>query len=85
MASIRDEAQDLGAISWSIIARETAADACLGHFLYLNKHEGKVDVNDPVLTSLLPVCEFRTVSWFHHPFMVGSFNTSMPPTKGLRL
>ena len=57
MASIRDDAQELGAISWSIIARETAADACLGHLLYLIEHEGRVDVNDPVLASLSPVCE----------------------------
>ena len=27
----------------------------------------------------------RTVSWFHRPFVEGSFSTSMPPTKELRL
>ena len=51
-----DDAQELGAISWSLLARETAADACLGHLLSLIEHEGRVDVNDPALASLSPVC-----------------------------
>ena len=45
MTSIRDNPQGLRAISWSLLPRETAADVC------------RVDVNDPVLASLSPVCE----------------------------
>jgi len=57
MASIRDDANELGAISWSLLARETAADSCLGHLLHLIEHEGRVDINDPVLARLSPACE----------------------------
>ncbi|KAJ8335347.1 hypothetical protein SKAU_G00386890 [Synaphobranchus kaupii] len=57
MASIREDAQELGAISWPLLARETAADACLSHLLHLIEHEDRVDANDPALASLSPVCE----------------------------
>ena len=57
MASIRSDAQELGAISWSLLARETAADACLGRLLHLIEREDRVDATDPALASLSPVCE----------------------------
>ena len=93
MASIRDDAQELGAISWSLLARETAADACLGHLLSLIEHEGRVDVNDPALASLSPVCGSvyaqDGVLLYHdrvvvppslRPSVNESFGTSMSPT-----
>ncbi|KAK5915526.1 hypothetical protein CesoFtcFv8_001108 [Champsocephalus esox] len=57
MASIRDDARELGAVSWPLLARETAADGCLGHLLQLIEQEGGIDVNDPALASLSSVCE----------------------------
>ena len=93
MASIRDDAQELGAISWSFLARETAADACFGHLLYLIEHEDRVDVNIPVLASLSPVCgsiytQDGVLLYYDHvvvprPSVNESFGTSMPPTKEL--
>lgn len=57
MAFIRTGARELGAIFWSLLAQETAADACLGHLPYLIEREGRVDVLDPALASLSPVCD----------------------------
>ncbi|XP_077359925.1 uncharacterized protein LOC144005545 [Festucalex cinctus] len=57
MASIRVDAQDLGAISWSLLAQETAADACFARVLHLIENEGRIDASDPALAGLSPVCE----------------------------
>eukprot|EP00794_Sanderia_malayensis_P001442 gene1442-1587_t len=57
MASIRDDATSLCAISWSVLAEETARDASLGHALNLLEHKGTVDSRDPALSSLSPVCK----------------------------
>lgn len=57
MASIRADAQELGALPWSLIAWETAADACLGRLLNQLERGEEVDVNDPTLAVLGPACE----------------------------
>ncbi|XP_048589654.1 uncharacterized protein LOC125573262 [Nematostella vectensis] len=57
MASIRNDAHDLGAISWPILAQETATDPCLGHLLRLIEQDVVVDPNDPALSSLGHLCE----------------------------
>lgn len=56
MASIRGDAQELGAVTWPLLAQETAADACLGRLLYMIEHEGGVDQHDPAVAGLSPVC-----------------------------
>lgn len=45
MASIRDDAHELGAVSWSLLAQETPAKAFLGHLLHLIEHGDGIDVN----------------------------------------
>ena len=57
MASIRSNAQDLGAISWSLLAQETAADPSFNHLLTLMDQEGSIDSHDPALASLSPICD----------------------------
>ena len=56
MASIRQDAQQLGTVSWSLIAQETAADPSLGHLLKLIEQGTQTfDRNDPALASLRPI------------------------------
>ena len=57
MASIRGDAQELGAVSWSLLAQESAADPCHGHLLRLIERGDGVDMNDPALADLSSVCE----------------------------
>ena len=58
MASIRNEAQELGTISWPLLAQEKATDASLGHLHKLVEQGTRnVNSNDSALTSLWPICE----------------------------
>ena len=58
LASIRNDAQELGTIPWSLLAQETETDASLGHILHLiEQGSSSFDSNDPVLTNLWPTCE----------------------------
>ena len=58
MASIRHDAQELGTISWPLLAQETAADTSLSHLLKLiEQGTHSFDRNDPILASLWPICE----------------------------
>lgn len=57
MASIRDDACELSAISWSVLAQETAVDPCFGRLLYLIEHGCEIDANNPALAGLSPVCD----------------------------
>ncbi|CAJ1061303.1 uncharacterized protein LOC117484300 [Xyrichtys novacula] len=56
MASICTDAQELGAISWFLLAQETAPYACFSHLLYLIEHGERVDANDSALAGLSSVC-----------------------------
>lgn len=58
MASIRHDAQELGIISWSLLAQETATDASLSHLLKLvEQGVTNFDRTDPALSNLWPICE----------------------------
>ena len=58
MASVRNDVQDLGTISWSLLAAETAADTSLGHLLKLiEQGTTSFDSNDPKLAQLWPICQ----------------------------
>ena len=58
MASICSEAEELGHISWSTIAQETAADASLAQLVKLiGQGERNFDSTNPVLASLWPLRE----------------------------
>ena len=57
VASIRDDATALSAISWSLLAQETVKDTCFGHALNVIKDRGNIDSRDPALGSLIPICE----------------------------
>ena len=58
MASICNEAEELGHISWSTIAQETAADASLAQLVKLiGQGERNFDSTNPVLASLWPLRE----------------------------
>lgn len=58
MASIRNDAQELGTIPWSLIAHGTAADESLGHLQkLLAQGNQSFDSKDTALASLWPVCE----------------------------
>ena len=58
MASISKEAQELGTISWSLIAQETATDTLLSHLLQrIEQGTQHFDRNDPAITPLWPICE----------------------------
>ena len=58
MASIRSDTQELGTISWSLIARETAADTSLSNLLTLNEQgQTSLALNNPSLEPLWPICE----------------------------
>ena len=58
MASIRSDTQELGTISWSLIARETAADTSLSNLLTLNEQgQTSLALNNPSLAPLWPICE----------------------------
>ena len=57
MASIRQATQDLGVITWSLIAQETASDPSLSHLMHLIDGKGHVDNRDPALASLAPICD----------------------------
>ena len=58
MASICNETQELGIISWSFIAQETAADTSLSHILKLIEEGGQnFDSNDPALAPFWPIRE----------------------------
>ena len=58
MASIRQDTQDIGTISWSLLARETASDTALSSLLKLVK-QGTPNLarNNRSLASLWPICE----------------------------
>ena len=54
---ICNDTQELGAIPWSLLATETAADASLGPLL-TSVEQGKPITSDaPTLSSLRPICE----------------------------
>ena len=58
LASIRNGAQELGTIPWSLIARETAADASLGHILQsIEQGNTRFDNSNSALVPLWPACE----------------------------
>jgi len=51
MTSVRNNTRELGAISWSLLAKETAADASL-------EQGQQIVSDDPTLISLRPICEY---------------------------
>ena len=57
LASICSDARELGAITWPLLARETGADASLGHLLKLIEQGVSLDSTDPTLASLWPTCK----------------------------
>lgn len=57
MASIRDETHGFSAISWSLLAQETARDESLGHALHAIKCNGITDSQEPTLANLSPICD----------------------------
>ena len=57
MNTIRNDTQELGAISWSLLATETAADVSLGPLLRSVKQGTLIASDDPTLTSLRPICK----------------------------
>ena len=57
MNTIRNDTQELGAISWSLLATETAADVSLGPLLRSVEQGKPISSDDPTLTSLRPICE----------------------------
>ena len=57
MNTIRNDTQELGAISWSLLATETAADVSLGPLLRSVEQGKPIASDDPTLTSLRPICE----------------------------
>jgi len=57
MASIRDDTQGFSAISWSLLAQETAREESLGHALHALERNGIIDSQDPALASLSPICD----------------------------
>ena len=57
MNTIRNDTQELGTISWSLLLTETAADVSLGP-LQRSVEQGKpIASDDPTLTSLRPICK----------------------------
>ena len=56
MAAICSDTQALGAISWPLIAHETAADTSLSHLLQLTE-QGGLHKDDPALGNLRPICD----------------------------
>ena len=57
MNTIRNDTQELGAISWSLLATETAADVSLGPLLQSVEQGTPIASDDPTLTSLRPICK----------------------------
>ena len=58
MASIRKDTQELGTISWSVIAQETANDISLSHLLkQIEQGTQRFDRNDPTIAHFWPICE----------------------------
>ena len=57
MNTIRNDTQELGTISWSLLATETAADVSLGPLLRSVEQGKPIASDDPTLTSLRPICE----------------------------
>ena len=57
MNTIRNDTQELGAISWSLLATETAADVSLRPPLRSVKQGKPIASDDPTLTSLRPICK----------------------------
>ena len=58
MASIRQDTQDIGTISWSLLGRETASDTALSSLLKLvEQGTPSLARNDHSLAPLWPICE----------------------------
>ena len=58
MASIRQDTQDVGTISWSLLGRETASDTALSSLLKLiEQGNPSLARNDHSLAPLWPICE----------------------------
>lgn len=57
MASIGNDAKALGAVSWSLLAQETAKDSTFCHILKLLEYEGRLDSRDPALGCLSNVSD----------------------------
>ena len=58
MASIRKDTQELGTISWSVIAQETANDTSLSYLLkQIEQVTQCFDCNDPTIAHFWPICE----------------------------
>ena len=58
MASIRQDTQELGTITWSLLARETASDISLSPLLKLIEQGAPSLARDnPSLATLWPICE----------------------------
>ena len=58
MASIRQDSQELGTISWSLLAHETASDISLSPLLELIEQRApNLARNNPSLAPLWPICE----------------------------
>ena len=55
--TIRNDTRELGAIPWSLLATETAADASLGPLLTSIEQGKPIPVDDATLTSLRPIFE----------------------------
>ena len=58
IASIRQDTQELGTISWSLLARETASDSSPSQLLKLiEQGHPSLARNNPTLAPLWPICE----------------------------
>ena len=58
LASIRNDAQEVSTIPWSLLARETAADTSLNYIIQsIETGKSTFDNTDPALGPLWPACE----------------------------
>ena len=91
MAAIRSDTQELGIISWPLLAQETTADTSLSHLLKLTE-QGGLNRDDPALGSLRPICDsvyahdgvllYQDRVVVPQTLRVKSSSISTPPTRG---
>ena len=92
MNTIRNDTQELGAISWSLLATETAADVSLGPLLRSVEQGKPMASDDPTLTSLRPICKslyaeegvllYQDSVVAPPPYTTESYRISTQPIKG---
>ncbi|XP_048576073.1 uncharacterized protein LOC116603222 [Nematostella vectensis] len=91
MTAIRDTAQELGAISWTLLAQETAADARMGNLLHSLEQGTQLNKDDPTLANLGPIYEsiyqeegvlmYQDRVVIPHPYVSGYSRACTPLTK----